>query len=106
METKQIGKYLIIAGAVILVLKFIKAIISFILSDFLLGLGTILLIAGAVLLSMKFIKENKDVMYRVFLNKCDSVKNYIILVILKNGELDRIRTCDLRIRSALRVVYK
>jgi hypothetical protein len=35
-------------------------IISFILSDFLLGLGTILLIAGAVLLSMKFIKENKD----------------------------------------------
>jgi hypothetical protein len=60
METKQIGKYLIIAGAVILVLKFIKVIISFILSDFLLGLGTILLIAGAVLLSMKFIKENKD----------------------------------------------
>ena len=60
METKQIGTYLIIAGAVILVLKFINAIISFILSDFLLGLGTVLLIAGAVLLSMKFIKENKD----------------------------------------------
>ena len=60
METKQIATYLIIAGAVILVLKFINAIISFILSDFLLGLGTILLIAGAVLLSMKFIKENKD----------------------------------------------
>ena len=60
METKQIGTYLIIAGAAILVLKFINAIISFILNDFLLGLGTILLIAGAVLLSMKFIKENKD----------------------------------------------
>ena len=60
METKQIGTYLIIAGAAILVLKFINAIISFILRDFLLGLGTILLIAGAVLLSMKFIKENKD----------------------------------------------
>ncbi len=60
METKQIGTYLIIAGAAILVLKFINAIISFISSDFLLGLGTILLIAGAVLLSMKFIKENKD----------------------------------------------
>ena len=60
METKQIGTYLIIAGAAILVLKFINGIISFILSDFLLGLGTILLISGAVLLSMKFIKENKD----------------------------------------------
>ena len=37
MEVKQIGMYLIIAGAVILALKFINAIISFILSDFLLG---------------------------------------------------------------------
>jgi membrane-bound ClpP family serine protease len=60
METKQIATYLIIAGAVILVLKLFKEVISFILSDFLLGLGTILLIVGAVLLSMKFIKENKD----------------------------------------------
>jgi uncharacterized MnhB-related membrane protein len=46
MEVKQIGMYLIIAGAVILALKFINAIISFILSDFLLGLGTLLLLAG------------------------------------------------------------
>ena len=60
METKESATYLIIAGAVILVLKFINAIIGFIFSDFLLGLGTILLIAGAVLLSMKFIKENKE----------------------------------------------
>ena len=55
MEVKQIGMYLIIAGAVILALKFINAIISFILSDFLLGLGTILLLAGAVMLALKFI---------------------------------------------------
>ena len=60
METKQIGMYLIIAGAVILALKFINAIISFILSDFLLGLGTILLLAGGVVLALRFIKENRD----------------------------------------------
>ena len=61
METKQIAVYLIIAGAVILVLKLIGEIISFIMSDFLMGLGTILLLAGAVVLALKFIKENKDV---------------------------------------------
>ena len=60
MEVKQIGMYLIIAGAVILVLKFINAIISFILSDFLLGLGSLLLLAGVAMLAMKFIKENQD----------------------------------------------
>jgi len=60
METKQIAVYLIIAGCVILALKFINAIISFIMSDFLMGLGTILLLAGAVVLALKFIKENKD----------------------------------------------
>ena len=60
METKQIGIYLIIAGGVILALKFINAIISFIMSDFLLGLGTILLTGGAVVLVLKFMKENKD----------------------------------------------
>ena len=60
MEVKQIGMYLIIAGAVILALKFINAIISFILSDFQLGLGTLLLLAGVAMLAMKFIKENRD----------------------------------------------
>lgn len=60
METKQIGIYLMIAGAVILALKFINAIIGFIMSDFLLGLGTILIIGGAIILSLNFIKENKD----------------------------------------------
>jgi len=60
MDVKQIGMYLIIAGAVILVLKFINAIISFILSDFLLGLGSLLLLAGVAMLAMKFIKENQD----------------------------------------------
>jgi predicted phage tail protein len=60
MEVKQIGMYLIIAGAVILALKFINAIISFILSDFLLGLGTLLLLACVAMLAMKFIKENRD----------------------------------------------
>jgi len=60
METKQIGIYLIVAGAVILALKFINAIISFILSDFFLGLGTILLLAGGVVLVLKFVKENRD----------------------------------------------
>jgi hypothetical protein len=42
METKQLAVYLIIAGALILALKFITEIISFILSDFFLGLGAIL----------------------------------------------------------------
>jgi hypothetical protein len=42
------------------VLKLIGEIISFIMSDFLMGLGTILLLAGAVVLALKFIKENKD----------------------------------------------
>ncbi len=60
MEVKNIGIYLILAGGVILVLKFINAIISFIMSDFLLGLGTILLIGGAVILALKFVKENRD----------------------------------------------
>jgi len=60
METKQIGTYLIIAGAVILVLRLLYEFITFILDDFVVGFGIILLIAGAVLLSMKFIKENKD----------------------------------------------
>ena len=60
MEVKQIGMYLIIAGAVILALKLINAIISFILSDYLLGLGTLLLLAGVAMLAMKFIKENQD----------------------------------------------
>ncbi|MDP6339062.1 MAG: hypothetical protein QF842_01890 [Candidatus Marinimicrobia bacterium] len=60
MEAKQIGVYLIIAGGVILALKFINAIISFIMSDFLLGLGTILLVGGGIVLALKFIKENRD----------------------------------------------
>ena len=59
MDTKQIAVYLIIAGAIILALKFIKAIISFILSDFLLGLGSMLMIGGAVFLALKFIREDR-----------------------------------------------
>jgi hypothetical protein len=53
MDTKQIAVYLIIAGAVILALKFIKGIIGFILSDFFIGLGSILMIGGAVFLALK-----------------------------------------------------
>ena len=60
MDTKQIAVYLIIAGAVILALKFIKGIIGFILSDFFLGLGAILVVGGAVILALKFFKENRD----------------------------------------------
>lgn len=60
MEVKNIGVYLILAGGVILTLKFINAIINFIMSDFLLGLGTLLLIGGAVVLALKFVKENRD----------------------------------------------
>ena len=48
MEVKNIGIYLILAGGVILALKFINAIISFIMSDFFLGLGSILLVGGTV----------------------------------------------------------
>ena len=53
METKQVAVYLIIAGAVILALKFVTEIISFILSDFFLGLGAILVVGGAVILALK-----------------------------------------------------
>ena len=60
MDTKQIAVYLIIAGAVILALNFIKGIIRFILSDFFLGLWSILMIGGAVFLALKFIKEDRD----------------------------------------------
>lgn len=60
MDIKNIGIYLILAGGVILALKFINAIISFILSDFLLGLGTMLLVGGGVVLFLKFLKENRD----------------------------------------------
>ena len=60
METKQLAVYLIIAGAVILALKFITEIISFILSDFFLGLGAILVVGGAAMLALKFFKENRD----------------------------------------------
>ena len=48
------------AGAVILALKFITEIISFILSDFFLGLGAILVVGGAAMLALKFFKENRD----------------------------------------------
>ena len=60
METKQLAVYLIIAGAVILALKFITEIISFILSDFFLGLGAILVVGGAAMLALTFFKENRD----------------------------------------------
>ncbi len=60
METKQVAVYLIIAGAVILALKFVTEIISFFLRDFFLGLGSILVVGGAVILALKFFKENRD----------------------------------------------
>ena len=60
METKQLAVYLILAGALILALKFITEIISFILSDFFLGLGAILVVGGALILALKFFKENRD----------------------------------------------
>jgi len=60
METKQIAVYLIIAGAVILVVKLFWEIISYFFLNFWTGLGFILLLAGAVVLALKFIKENKD----------------------------------------------
>ena len=60
METKQIAVYLIIAGAVILVLKLFWEIISYFFLNFWTGLGFILLLVGAVVLALNFIKENKD----------------------------------------------
>lgn len=60
METKNIGMYLILVGGVILALKFINVIISFILSDFLLGLGTILIVGGAIITASKLVKENQS----------------------------------------------
>ena len=60
MESKQLAVYLIMGGAVIVDLKFITEIISFILSDFFLGLGALLMVGGAVILALRFVKENRD----------------------------------------------
>ena len=60
MESKQLAVYLIMCGAVIVALKFITEIISFILSDFFLGLGALLMVGGAVILALRFVKENRD----------------------------------------------
>jgi membrane-bound ClpP family serine protease len=60
METKQIAVYLIIAGAVILVVELFWEIISYFFLNFWTGLGFILLLVGAVVLALNFIKENKD----------------------------------------------
>ena len=60
METKQIAVSLIIAGAVILVVKLFWEIISYFFLNFWTGLGFILLLVGAVVLALNFIKENKD----------------------------------------------
>ena len=60
MESKQLAVYLIIGGAAIVALKFITEIISFILSDFFLGLGALLMVGGAVILALRFVKENRD----------------------------------------------
>ena len=60
MESKQLAVYLIMSGAVIVALKFITEIISFILSDFFLGLGALLMVGGAVILALRFVKENRD----------------------------------------------
>ena len=56
MDTKQIAIYLIIAGALLILLKFI----SFLMSDTLIGLSTVLIVAGSVMLSMRYIKDSKD----------------------------------------------
>ena len=60
METNQLAVYLIIAGAVILVVKLFWEIISYFFLNFWTGLGFILLLVGAVVLALNFIKENKD----------------------------------------------
>ena len=60
MGTKQIAVSLIIAGAVILVVKLFWEIISYFFLNFWTGLGFILLLVGAVVLALNFIKENKD----------------------------------------------
>ena len=56
MESRQIAVYLIIAGALLLLLKFI----SFLMSDTLIGLATILIASGVVILSMKYIKDSRE----------------------------------------------
>ena len=56
MDTKQIAIYLIIAGALLILLKFI----SFLMSDTLIGLSTVLIVAGSVMLSIRYIKDSKD----------------------------------------------
>ena len=56
MESRQIAVYLIISGALLLLLKFI----SFLMSDMLIGLATILIASGGAILSMKYIKDSRE----------------------------------------------
>ncbi|MFQ6678542.1 MAG: hypothetical protein ACE5D0_09510 [Fidelibacterota bacterium] len=57
---KDTGLYLIIGGVVLFILVFIGKIISFIVSNPILGIATVAIIAGVVLILINMMKENRD----------------------------------------------
>ncbi|HDY76090.1 MAG TPA: hypothetical protein ENH49_06155 [Candidatus Marinimicrobia bacterium] len=57
---KDTGLYLIIGGVIIFSLVFISKIISFIVSNPLLGLASLAIIAGVILILFNMVKENRE----------------------------------------------
>ena len=57
---KDAGLYLIIGGAILFMLVFIGKIISFILSNPILGLASVAIIAGVILILINMVKENRE----------------------------------------------
>ena len=57
---KDAGLYLIIGGAILFMLVFIGKIISFIVSNPILGLASVAIIAGVILILINMVKENRE----------------------------------------------
>ena len=57
---KDAGLYLIIGGAILFILVFIGKIISFIVTNPILGLASTAIIAGVILILLNMVKENRE----------------------------------------------
>jgi len=57
---KDAGLYLIIGGAILFILVFIGKIISFIVTNPILGLASTAIIAGVILILFNMVKENRE----------------------------------------------
>ncbi len=57
---KDAGLYLIIGGAILFILVFISKIISFIVSNPILGLASVAIITGVILILINMVKENRE----------------------------------------------